>query len=373
MKNIKVPFIDLKLQYLSIKDEVNSKFREVLKNQEFILDEEVKRFEEEFAKYCKVNYCIGVASGTDALILGMKSLGITRGDEVITVANTFIATVEAITHVGARPVFVDIDPLTYNINPNKIEEKITDKTKAIIPVHLYGQPTDMDPIIEFASKHDLFIIEDAAQAHGAKYKGRKVGSFGNIACFSFYPAKNLGAYGDAGAIVTNDEEIVEILRKLRNHGSVKKYQHDIVGYNSRLDTLQAAVLRIKLKYLEKWNSDRQKNAKSYNEFLSKIQGVITPKTLDDATHVYHLYVVRLKNDRRDELRRYLQDKGIATGIHYPTPVHLTKAFEYIGYREGDFPAAEESAKKIVSLPIYPELQRGQIEFISQEIQNFLER
>jgi len=355
-----IPFVDLKAQYDSIKDEINEAIQDVLNNTSFIMGEELIRFEEEFASFCCRKYAIGVANGSDALILALKACGIGEGDEVITVPNTFIATTEAITRVGGKVVFVDIDPKTYTIDVSKTEEKITEKTKAIIPVHLYGQSADMEPIMELAKKYNLKIIEDAAQAHGAEYKGKKVGSIGDTGCFSFYPGKNLGAYGDAGMITTNNEEIAEKVKLLRNHGrTTKKYEHEIEGYSSRLDNLQAAILRVKLKYLNQWNSMRRKNARKYNELLNNINGIITPYEADYAKHVYHLYVIRTEKGR-DKLREELKSKGIAAGIHYPIPLHLQPAYNYLGYKRGDFPITEKASQEILSLPIFAELTGEQI-------------
>jgi dTDP-4-amino-4,6-dideoxygalactose transaminase len=368
-----IPFVDLKAQYASIQDELVPKLVEVLGSTSFITGKAAQEFEVAFAQYCGVRHAIGVANGTDAITLALKSLGIGSGDEVITAANTFIATAEAIVHAGARPVFVDNDPQIYTIDAEQIEAAITSRTKAIIPVHLYGQPADMDPIREMAQKHGLYVVEDAAQAHGAEYKGHKAGSMGHVACFSFYPAKNLGAYGDAGAVATNDDLIALTVRKLRDHGGIAKYEHDLVGYNSRLDTLQAAVLLVKLKYLDQWNQMRQSNAQIYHQLLSKIPGIATPRVLEGLAHIYHLYVIRLEQGNRDELRQYLQDRGIQTGIHYPKPVHLTNAFAHLDYREGDFPVAEDGAKKVLSLPMYPELTREQIEYVAHEMERFIRR
>ena len=354
-----IPFVDLKAQYDSIKNEIDEAIQNVLNNTSFIMGEELKKFEEEFAWFCDVKYAIGVANGSDALILALRACGIGKGDEVITVPHTFISTAEAISNVGGKIVFVDIDPKTYTIDVSKIEEKVNKKTKAIIPVHLYGQPADMDPIMEMAKKYNLKVIEDAAQAHGAEYKGKKVGSISDVACFSFYPGKNLGAYGDAGTITTNNEEIANKLKMLRNHGRLTaKYEHKIEGYSSRLDNLQAAILRVKLRHLNKWNERRRKNAKKYNELLSNTDGIITPYEADYAKHVYHLYVVRI--EERDKLREELKSKGVATGIHYPIPLHLQLAYNYLGYKRGDFPVTEECSQKILSLPMFAELDEEQI-------------
>jgi len=356
-----IPFVDLKAQYDSIKDEIDNAIQNVLNTTSFIMGEELKKFEVEFARFCDSKYAIGVANGSDALILALRACGIGEGDELITVPHTFIATTEAISNVGGKVIFVDIDPKTYTIDVSKIEEKITEETKAIIPVHLYGQSVDMDPIMKLARKYNLKVIEDAAQAHGAEYKGKKVGSIGDVGCFSFYPGKNLGAYGDAGIVVTNNEEIAEKIKLLRNHGRItKKYEHDIEGYSSRLDNLQAAILRVKLKYLNKWNDKRRNNAKKYNELLSNINGITTPYEADYAKHVYHLYVIRVEKERRDKLKEELKSKGVATGIHYPIPLHLQPAYNYLGYKKGDFPVTEECSQNILSLPMYAELSDKQI-------------
>jgi len=357
-----IPFVDLKVQYDSIKDEINEVIQNVLDNTSFIMGEELKKFEVEFARFCDVKYAVGVANGSDALILALRACGIGKGDEVITVPHTFIATTEAITHVGGKIIFVDIDHKTYTIDVSKIEEKINKRTKTIIPVHLYGQPADMDPIMRLAKEYNLKVIEDAAQAHGAEYKEKKVGSIGDVACFSFYPGKNLGAYGDAGMITTNSEEIAKKVKLLRNHGRItKKYEHQIEGYSSRLDNLQAAILRVKLKYLNKWNDLRRRNAKKYNELLSNIDGIIIPYEADYAKHVYHLYVI--KTESRDILREELKSNDIATGIHYPIPLHLQPAYKYLGYKEGDFQITEKASQEILSLPMFAELSDKQIDEI----------
>jgi dTDP-4-amino-4,6-dideoxygalactose transaminase len=364
-----IPLVDLKVQYDSIKDEIDEAIQNVLNITSFIMGEELKRFEEEFALFCNTKYAIGVANGSDALILALRACGISKGDEIITVPHSFIATTEAITHVGGKIIFVDINPKTYTIDVSKIEEKISNKTRAIIPVHLYGQPADMDPIIELAKKYNLKVIEDAAQAHGAEYKEKKVGSIGDAGCFSFYPGKNLGAYGDAGMVVTNNEGIAEKIKLLRNHGRItKKYEHEIEGYSSRLDNLQAAILRVKLRHLNNWNEIRRKNAKKYNELLNDIDGIFTPYEADYAKHVYHLYVIRTEN--RDKLREELRSKDIATGIHYPIPLHLQPAYRYLGFKYGDFPITEKASQEILSLPMFAELTDEQIEEIVELIKNF---
>jgi dTDP-4-amino-4,6-dideoxygalactose transaminase len=370
---MQIPFVDLKVQHEAIREELDREFRKVFEKTAFIMGPALAEFEEAFARYCGVKHAIGVANGTDALLLALKAFGIGPGDEVITAVNTFIATAEAIVHAGATPVFVDCDPQTYTLDVSQIRAKISSRTKAIIPVHLYGQPADMDPIVELAKNYGLHVIEDAAQAHGATYRGRKAGSMGHVACFSFYPAKNLGAYGDAGAVVTNDDAIALTVRKLRDHGGVEKYRHDLVGYNSRLDTLQAAVLLVKLRYLDAWNRRRQENARLYDELLAEVPGVVTPKVLEGATHVYHLYVIRVERGSRDELQRFLRERGVHTGIHYPQPLHLTPALRFLGYTAGDFPIAERFASQILSLPMYPELTREQIEYVVECIDEYARR
>ena len=365
-----IPFVDLKAQYDSIKDEIDNAIQNVLNTTSFIMGEELKKFEVEFARFCDAKYAIGVANGSDALILALRACGIGERDEVITVPHTFISTAEAISNVGGKVVFVDIDPKTYTIDISKIEEKINEKTKAIIPVHLYGQAADMDPIMKLAKKYNLKIIEDSAQAHGAEYKGKKVGSIGDVGCFSFYPGKNLGAYGDAGIVVTNNERMAEKVRLLRNHGRItKKYEHEIEGYSSRLDNLQAAILRVKLRHLNKWNESRRENAKKYNELLYNIDGITTPYEADYAKHVYHLYVISTEKERRDKSREELKSKGMATGIHYPIPLHLQHAYKYLGYKRGDFPVTEKASQEIISLPMFAELSDEQIEEIVEIIKN----
>ena len=373
MTKVLVPFVDLKAQYRIIHKEISPKVDDLLTSGSYILGAPLLEFEEAYARYCGVSHAIGVANGTDALILALKALNIHPGDEVITAANTFVATAEAIVHAGARPLLVDIDPQTYTIDVTRIAARITNKTKAIIPVHLYGQPADMDPIMEIANRHGLYVIEDAAQAHGAIYKGRKTGSIGHAACFSFYPTKNLGACGDAGSVVTNDEQIALTLRKLRDHGSTEKYQHDLIGYNSRLDTLQASVLLLKLKYLDDWNRARMEHARLYDELLSKISGIVTPNFPGDNSHVYHLYVIRVQKNSRDRLLKYLKGRGIVTGIHYPQPIHLTRAFAFLEYGVTDFPIAESYAQEILSLPMYPELSREQLHYVAHEIEWFMQK
>lgn len=359
-----IPFVDLKQQYESIKEEVNQAIQRVIENASFTLGEEVELFEEEFANFCGVKYAAGVSSGTDALHLALLACEVGEEDEVITVPNTFIATTEAISVCGAKPVFVDIDEKTYNIDVTQIEQKITEKTKAIVPVHLYGQPAEMEIILNIAKKYRLKVVEDACQAHGATYRGKKVGSLGDAACFSFYPSKNLGAFGDGGMVVTDDQEIAKKIRLLRNHGQQDKYTHAIEGFCKRLHGLQAAVLRVKLRYLPRWNASRQQNAQAYNKALEKT-AAITPLVTDNVEHVYHLYVVRAKE--RNELRQRLAEKGISSGIHYPVPLHLQPAYARLGYGPGSFPVTERVTSEIVSLPMFPELGRQNIEEIAHEV------
>lgn len=365
-----IPLVDLKSQYQSIKTELDAAIMGVLSRCDFVGGAAVKSFEEAFAAYCDASYCVGVANGTDALTIALKALNIGAGDEVITAANSFIATSEAITAAGAGVVFVDICPSTYNIDISKIEEKITPRTKAIIPVHLYGQPADMDPILEIASRHNLFVIEDASQAHGALYKGKKVGSLGHMACFSFYPGKNLGAYGDAGGIVTNNKELADSARMIANHGRTDKYNHAVEGQNSRLDTIQAAVLETKLKHLDEWTAQRRRAAATYNALLSDFD-LITPVELEGTQPVYHLYVVRVDNGLRAELQASLAGKGIATGIHYPIALPNLKAYEYLNHREADFPEATRASREVLSLPMYPELTESQIRYVVDSLKEFL--
>ena len=358
---MKIPLVDLKAQYASIKPDIDAAVQHILDETDFIGGRAVTEFEKSFAAYCGTRSAVGLANGTDALQLSLLALGVGKGDEVVTAVNTFIATSEAISATGARPVFIDNDPQTYTIDVRKIEEKITPRTKAIIPIHLYGQPAAMDAINEIAARHNLVVIEDAAQAHGASFKGKTVGTLGRLACFSFYPGKNLGAYGDAGAIATNDEALADKVRMLANHGRLKKYEHEIEGYNSRLDTLQAAILSVKLRHLRAWTERRRQNASTYSQRLARAATIITPVVHADATHVFHLYVVRVQ--QRERVQQALKDAGIATGIHYPIPLHLQPAYKYLALPTGSFPVAERFASEIMSLPMYPELSADQIAFI----------
>jgi dTDP-4-amino-4,6-dideoxygalactose transaminase len=363
---MQIPFVDLKSQYESIKEEIDGAIAQVISQTAFVGGAHLKNFEEAFAAFCGVKHCIGVGNGTDALFIALKTLGIGPGDEVITAANSFIATSEAISATGARVVFVDIDPETYNIDTARIEGKITAKTKAIVPVHLYGQPADMDPILNIARKYNLKILEDAAQAHGAIYKGRMAGSMGDMAGFSFYPGKNLGAYGDGGAIVTNNDAWAEKARMIANHGRIDKYDHAIEGVNSRLDGLQAAILGVKLKHLPAWTEARRRNAYLYNKYL-KDSGLVTPVEIPGVKAVYHLYVVRVRQDLRQKLQDHLQSEGIATGIHYPIALPNLQAYAYLGHLEEDFPEATLASREIVSLPMFPELTEDQIRHIAESI------
>jgi dTDP-4-amino-4,6-dideoxygalactose transaminase len=364
-----IELVDLKAQYKSIKAEIDAAIAKVIEKTAFIGGSFVQEFEKNFAAFCKSKHCIGVGNGTDAIFIALKALGVGHGDEVITVANSFIATSEAISMTGSRVVFVDINPKTYNIDVTKIEAKVTSKTKAIVPVHLYGQPADMDPIVEIASRYHLKIVEDCAQAHGAEYKGRRIGSIGDMACFSFYPGKNLGAYGDAGAIVTNNEDLAVQARMFANHGRIDKYNHEQEGVNSRLDGLQAAVLNTKLNYLEEWTNKRRRNAKLYNEQLKDLP-VLTPWEIEAVRSVYHLYVIRMKAELRQRLQTYLKKNGVASGIHYPIALPYLNAYNYLCVTEGDFPEALKASQEIVSLPMYPELSESQIFYISEKISNF---
>jgi dTDP-4-amino-4,6-dideoxygalactose transaminase len=349
-----------------LREEILNAIDSVLDSMQLFLGKNVQDFEAEFAEYCGVRHAVGVGSGTEALHLALLACGIGPGDEVITVSHTFIAAVEAICLTGATPMLVDIDPDTYTIDVRQIEDKVTSDTKAIIPVHLYGQPADMDPILAIAEKYDLVVVEDACQAHGAEYNGKRTGSLGDVGCFSFYFSKNLGAYGEAGICVTNNPEIARHLRMLRDHGSEEKYYHSLMGVNARLDEIQAAILRVKLKRLDEWNEARRRNAYLYDELL-KDSPVITPSEAEYAKHVYHLYVIR--TTRRDDLQAYLRTRGIATGIHYPVPIHLQDAWRSASYRTESLFVTERYAGEILSLPMYAELTPGSIEYISGAIRD----
>ena len=347
-----VPFVDLAAQYRAIEGEISEAVSKVLREGDFILGREVSLFEEEFAAFCEAKWAVGVDSGTSALELALRAYEIGPGDEVITAANTFIASALAISHAGATPVLVDVDADTYTIDVAAIEKAITPRTKAIIPIHLYGHPADMDPILQLAQRHGLVVIEDACQAHGARYKGRRTGSLGHAAAFSFYPGKNLGAYGDGGAVVTSDAAVAKRLAMLRNYGQKEKYQHMFRGFNRRLDTLQAAVLRTKLKRLDEWNEARRQHAKSYSRLLAQ-SGLVVPRASALCESVWHLYVIRI--NQRDALKEHLATRGISAGIHYPIPIHLQPAYRDLGHQPGDFPVTEEYSRQILSLPMYAEL------------------
>jgi|SRR5579863_9433402 len=361
---MKVPFVDLGAQYQAIAPEINSAIQGVLEKRDFILGRDVELFEKEFADFIGTSHAVGVGSGLAALELALRAWEIGPGDEVITAANTYIATTLAIMAVGARPVLVDMDPATFNINPAAIEAAITPKTRALIPVHLCGQPADMDPILEIAAGRNLLVLEDAAQAHGAMYRGRRAGSLGHAGAFSFYPGKNLGAYGDGGLIVTNDDMLAEKLRQLRNYGQRVKYVHTTIGTNSRLDTIQAAILRVKLRHLDRWNAQRGERAAQYNALLAGA-GCEVPQTAANRTHIFHLYMVQVEN--RAEVQKILAERGISTGIHYPIPIHLQEASTSLGYRQGDFPATERAAERILSLPMYAELTESQCEYVAENL------
>jgi len=353
---------------MSIKSEISEAIENVIADAAFINGKYVQEFEKNFAAFCQAKHCVGVGNGTDALFIALKALDIGPGDEVIVPANTFVATSEAVTMTGAQVVFVDCDPKTYNTDVKQISDLISTRTKAIIPVHLYGQPAEMNSIRKIADRYNLKIVQDCAQAHGAIINERPLANFGDILCFSFYPGKNLGAYGDAGAVVTNDDEIAKRVRMFANHGRILKYDHEFEGINSRMDGIQGAILNVKLKYLPKWTEKRMKNAALYNELLQDIDDIIIPYVHENVKHVYHLYVIRTK--RREELQKYLKENGIATGIHYPIALPNLKAYRYLGHRPTDFPVASRFQDEILSLPMYPELADTEIEFIVEKIKEF---
>ena len=367
---MQVPFLDLQTQYQSIKPEVDSAIQEVINSCAFILGPAVKEFENNFAEYIGVNHAIGVDSGTQAIELALRAVGLEPGDEVIAPANTFIASVLPISRLGAKPVLVDINPKTYNIDVEKIEAAITPRTKVILPVHLYGQPvTEMEKLLDIAERHNLTVVEDTAQSHGAKYKGQRAGSFGKVAAFSFYPGKNLGAYGDGGAVVTNDDEIAEKVRQLRNYGQSKKYHHDQLGFNHRLDSIQAAVLNVKLQYLDEWNDGRRKNANLYLKELAATEGVILPHVPSEVEPVWHIFAIRTQ--KRDGMMAFLKENGISTGIHYPIPIHMQKSYQHLDYEKGDFPITEKIAKELISLPMCAELSEEMVVYVCDKIKEFL--
>lgn len=359
-----IPFVDLKAQYRAVKPEIDAAVARVLESSQFILGPEVAAFEKEFAQYISAAAAIGVNSGTSALHLALLAAGIGPGDEVITVPFTFVATVAAIGYSGAKPVFVDIDPASFTMDAAQIEAAITPRTKAIMPVHLYGQPADMDPIMEIARKHNLIVIEDAAQAHGAQYKGCRAGSIGDLGCFSFYPGKNLGAYGEGGAVVTSNPAYERTIRMLRDWGTETKYVHELRGYNYRLEGIQGAILRVKLRYLEAWTEARRAHAAEYNRLLQG-SGVGVPQTMPYARHVWHIYAVRTQD--RTGLQAALQQQGIQSGIHYPIPVHLQPAWAHLNYSRGDFPHSEKTAEEVLSLPMYAELTEDDIHAVADVI------
>ncbi len=371
--NKHIPLLDLKLQYKSIKSEIDSAIQKVVEDQNFIMGEDVRLLENEIASYSGVKYGIGVSSGTDALILALRAIGIKEGDEVITTPFTFMATAGAISNVGATPVFVDITPDTYNIDFKKIEAKITKNTKAIIPVHLYGQCADMDEILKIANKHNLRVIEDSAQSIGATYKGRPSSSMGDMGCISFFPSKNLGAFGDGGMVVTDNAELADKVKVLRVHGSKIRYIHSIIGTNARLDNLQAAVLRVKLRHLDAWAKKRTENAGIYNELFKNVNGVKTPYVPGYNTHVYHQYVISVDPKKRDIILKKLEENNVESRVYYPIPLHLQECYKFLGYKEGDFPNSEFASRSTLALPVYPELTKEDISFITGLIAEFLSR
>jgi dTDP-4-amino-4,6-dideoxygalactose transaminase len=362
--SIKVPYLDLGAQYRSIKPEIDAAIARVLESCQFVLGDEVEAFEREFATYCGATHCIALNSGTSALHLALLAAGVGPGDEVITVPFTFVASVAAVVYSGARPVLVDIDPRSFTMDPAAIEALVTPRTKAIVPVHLYGQPADMDPIMEVARRHRLVVIEDAAQAHGAKYKGCPVGSIGDIACFSFYPGKNLGAYGEGGSATTSNAEYARTIRMLRDWGQDRKYHHVLRGFNYRMEAFQGAILRVKLRHLERWTEARRAIVRKYNQLLAD-SGVERPTEMPWARHVYHVYTLR--TDDRDALQVALQKEGIQTGIHYPVPVHLQPAYADLGYARNALPQSEKAAEEVLSLPLYPEMTNDQIQKVSEAL------
>jgi dTDP-4-amino-4,6-dideoxygalactose transaminase len=366
-KNGAVPYLDLPAQMRGLRKEIDSAIARTLDQCSFCLGPDVTQFEKEFARFCEADHCIAYNSGTSALHIAMLLLNIGQGDEVITTPSTFVATAWAISYVGARPVYVDIDDATFNIDPARVERAITPRTKAILPVHLYGHPVDLDPLLAICKKHNLPLVEDAAQAHGAKYKGRVVGTFGKLAEFSFYPGKNLGAYGEGGALVTNDAAMAARARSLREHGSTRRYYHDEIGFNYRMEGIQGAVLGVKLKHLDEWTRGRRRVAHRYHELLAATP-LQLPREADYAESAWHLYVVR--HPRRDELKQHLETNHIGCALHYPLPLHLQKAYAFLGHKAGDFPVAEKAARECLSLPIYPELSEAQIERVASVARDF---
>ena len=364
-----VPFIDFSEQYQTIKDEVLVGLQQVFEKGNFILGEEEKSFEKQFASYCEAQYAVGVNSGTDALYLALAALNVDVGDEVIIPTFTFIATALCVSYTGATPVFVDVEENTYNIDPEKLKQAITDKTKVIMPVHIYGQPSNMAEIKAIAKERGIKIVEDAAQAHGSSYQGKRVGSLGDIACFSFYPTKSLGAFGDGGIVVTNDNDVYQKVLMLRDYGRKGRYDHKVKGYNSRLDTVQAVVLAAKLKHLDQWNQMRNEHAAIYCELLKDVPKVVCPKILDDRSHVFQTFAVRVQN--RDDVLEKMKEKGVGVLIHYPIPLHLQEAYKDAGYKVGDFPVAEQLANEVLSLPMFPHMKKDQIEYVVQSLKEIV--
>ncbi len=368
--DVQIKYLDLQAQYETIRPEIDRAIREVLDSSAYVLGPAAEAFESAYAQYCQVKHCAGVGSGTSALVIALRALDVGPGDEVITAANTFVATAAAIAQIGAKPVLCDVNPATRNLDPDLLSMAISRRTRVIIPVHLYGCPADMDPIGQLADNHDIWILEDAAQAHGAAYRGARTGSIGRMAAFSFYPGKNLGAYGEAGAITTDDSRLDGVVRMLRDHGSRSKYRHELLGYNARLDGIQAAVLNVKLKHLDRWNAQRRRVAALYDKLLSGLP-ITLPSSEDDREQVFHLYGI--ETERRDELQKYLAACEIPTLIHYPVPIHLQKAFAYLDHREGDFPITEKLAGEILSLPISPEMTDDQVGHVAGKIREIFER
>jgi dTDP-4-amino-4,6-dideoxygalactose transaminase len=368
---IRVPFVDLAAQLSRVQAELWPEIRRVIESGRYVLGEDVEAFESAFAAYLGVRHVIGVGNGTDAMTLILRALGLGPGDEVILPALTFVATAEAVAQAGARPVLVDIDPRTYTLDPDQVEDRLTPRTRAVIAVHLYGQLAPMVPLLDLSRRHGIALLEDAAQAHGATEGERRAGSLGRAAAFSFYPSKNLGALGDAGAVTTNDDGLAAVVRRLRNHGAAERHDHEVVGYNSRLDALQAVVLRVKLRHLDAWNEARRAHAAAYTTRFQDLPGLVLPWTRPGARHVYHLYVARVAGADREVLRARLQGRGIETGVHYPHPVHLTPAFASLGHQAGDFFHAERSARSVVSLPMFPELTEEQITVVAESLIEFV--
>ena len=366
---MKIPIMNIGAQYEQLRGEIDRAMQDIARTSSFILGKETERFEREITGYCGTKYAVGLNSGTDALILALTALGIGEGDEVITTPFTFVASAECVSRVGAKPIFADIDPETYNIDPAKLEKAITGKTKAIIPVHLFGNPCDMDALLKIAAKHKLKVIEDAAQAIGAVYKDRKIGSFGDAGCFSFFPSKNLGAFGDAGMVTTSDQQLADKIRLLRVHGTSAKYCYSVIGFNSRLDNLQAAILSIKLKKLEEWTEGRRKAAARYNAALKNV--VTTPKEQAEGKHVYHLYVIRVNKEKRDGLADFLNKNGVEARAYYSIPLHLQECYKGLGYKKGDFPESEKAGLETLALPMFSHLKDNEVEYVTEAVKRGL--